>query len=163
MIRAAQAGDHAGVRAVLIAAFPTPEEADLVERLRADGDVPVELVAEENGPVIGHVFLSNLVIERPDGQLHAAALAPVSVMPARQGSGVGSALIRTGIDQCKALGLKAILVVGHPSYYPRFGFSHAAAESLDAPFSGPAFMALELEPGALRAGGRVRYAKAFGV
>jgi putative acetyltransferase len=95
--------------------------------------------------------------------LHAAALAPVAVLPAFQSQGIGGDLIRAGNARCAMLGLDAIIVLGHADYYPRFGFSAAAAESLDAPFSGPSFMALELRPGSLSKSGRVRYAKAFGV
>lgn len=76
--------------------------------------------------------------------------------------GIGE-LIRAGNARCAALGLDAVIVLGHADYYPRFGFSAAAAESLEAPFSGPHFMALELRHGVLKAGGRVRYANAFGV
>jgi putative acetyltransferase len=93
----------------------------------------------------------------------AAALAPVAVLPAFQNQGIGGELIRAGNARCAALGLEAIVVLGHADYYPRFGFSAQMAESLQAPFSGPHFMALELKPGVLEAGGKVRYAKAFGV
>jgi putative acetyltransferase len=163
MIRDAEPRDYAAIRAVLRHAFPTAEEADLVERLRADGDVLVELVEASDIAIQGHILYSPLAIERGDATLAAAALAPVAVLPAFQARGIGGALIRAGNARCAALGLAAIVVVGHRAYYPRFGFSAAAAESLDAPFSGPHFMALELRPGALEGGGRVRYAKAFGV
>ena len=91
-----------------------------------------------------------------------AALAPVSVLPAFQKQGMGGDLIRAGNARCAEVGCVAVIVLGHADYYPRFGFSAAAAESLEAPFSGPHFTALELHPGALK-GGQVRYAKAFGV
>jgi putative acetyltransferase len=103
------------------------------------------------------------MIERPGRTVRAAALAPVSVAPSFQKSGVGSALVRAGNARCAELGLEAIVVLGHEHYYPKFGFSAALAESLDAPFKGPHFMALELKPGALDGGGAVRYAKAFGL
>ena len=91
-------------------------------------------------------------------------LAPyLSVLPAFQKQGLGGELIRAGNARCAELGCVAVIVLGHADYYPRFGFSAAAAESLEAPFSGPHFMALELTPGVLKNGGRVRYAKAFGV
>lgn len=77
--------------------------------------------------------------------------------------GIGGELIRAGNARCAALSLDAVIVLGYADYYPRFGFSAAAAESLEAPFSGPHFMALELRHGVLKAGGRVRYANAFGV
>jgi putative acetyltransferase len=162
MIRPAKSSDHAAIRALVSDAFGQPDEADLVERLRADGDVLVELAAEEEGAVIGHILYSRLAIIRPGETLAAAALAPVAVAPAHQRQGVGAALIRAGNAACAGQNLAAIIVLGHSHYYPRFGFSAEAAESLDAPFSGPAFMALELAPDRLRGGGRVIYAPAFG-
>jgi putative acetyltransferase len=163
MIRDATPTDHSAIRQIIRHAFGQDDEADLVEQLRADGDVLVELVAGSEIALKGHILYSPLAIERGGEKLRAAALAPVSVLPALQGHGVGGALIRAGNARCAALGLSAVIVLGHVDYYPRFGFSAAATESLEAPFSGPHFMALELEPGALQAGGRVRYAKAFGL
>ncbi len=163
MIRAASPSDYPAIRAVISHAFGQTEEANLVEQLRADGDVLVELVEASDIAVQGHILYSPLAIEGDGYTVNAAALAPVSVLKSFQKSGIGSALIRAGNARCGELGLDAIVVLGHESYYPKFGFSAVLAESLKAPFSGPHFMALELKPGALRSGGRVRYAKAFGV
>jgi putative acetyltransferase len=163
MIRAATEKDYPAIRAILRHAFGQDEEANLVEQLRADGDVLAELVEASDIALQGHILYSPLKIERAGETMEAAALAPVSVLPAFQRAGIGKALIRAGNAKCAELGLSAILVLGHPDYYPQFGFSSALTESLEAPFSGPAFMALELRPDALKAGGRVRYAAAFGV
>ncbi len=163
MIRDALPRDYPAIRQILRHAFGQNYEADLVERLRADGDVLLELVAATDIALQGHILYSPLSIERDGGTLAAAALAPVAVLPALQRAGLGKALIEAGNARCAALGLSAIIVLGHPDYYPRFGFSAATADALQAPFSGPAFMALELQPGALKAGGRVRYTRAFGV
>ena len=163
MIRLTTPADHVAIHAVIAAAFEREDEARLVAQLRDDNNVLVELVAERDGRLIGHVLYSTLRITRTDAALGAAALAPVSVLPEQQRSGVGADLIRAGNARCAMLGVPAIIVLGHPSYYPRFGFSAKLAESLEAPFRGPAFMALELEPGVLSVGGRVHYAKAFGV
>ncbi|GAM97578.1 acetyltransferase [alpha proteobacterium U9-1i] len=163
MIRSATSGDLPAIRAILRNAFGQDDEANLVEQLRADGDVLVELVAASDIALQGHILYSPLKIERDGETMDAAALAPVSVLPAFQRAGIGKALIRAGNAACADLGLPAIIVLGHPDYYPQFGFSPDLTESLEAPFSGPAFMALELWPDALKAGGRVRYAKAFGV
>lgn len=163
MIRAAEPRDFPAVRAVISHAFDRVDEADLVEELRDDDDVLIELVAASDIALFGHILYSRLIIERDGVKIEAAALAPVSVLPAFQRQGHGKALIRAGNESCAAQGLEAILVLGHPDYYPRFGFSAAATQTLDAPFSGPAFMGLELKRGALRGGGRVRYAAAFGV
>ena len=159
MIRPAAPADIPAIRQVVTAAFGQAEEADLVERLRADGDVRVELVAQEAGDIVGHVVFSRLGI----GPIEGAALAPLAVAPAHQRRGIGAALTRAGIERCRGLGIPAVIVLGHADYYPRFGFSASLAAPLEAPFSGPSFMAIELTPGALAAGGRVRYAPAFGI
>jgi putative acetyltransferase len=163
MIRDATQRDHAAIRDVLHNAFEQDDEANLVEQLRAAGDVLVELVDASDSAVRGHILYSQLAIERDSVTFRAAALAPVSVLPAFQKQGLGSALIRAGNARCAELDCVGVVVLGHAGYYPRFGFSPQLAESLQAPFSGPHFMALELKPGALAGGGRVRYARAFGV
>jgi putative acetyltransferase len=92
-----------------------------------------------------------------------AGLAPVAVSPAEQSRGVGAALCRAGIEAVRALGADAVVVLGHPAYYPRFGFSAEAAKPLASPYAGsPAFMALALKPGALASTRRVDYPAAFG-
>ena len=163
MIRDATPRDYAAIRAVLRHSFPGDDEANLVEQLRADGDVLFELVAATDIAIQAHILYSPLAIERGSATIRAAALAPVAVLPAFQRKGMGGELIRAGNARCAELDCAAIIVLGHADYYPHFGFSAAAAESLEAPFSGPHFMALELKPGALKDGGHVRYAKAFGV
>lgn len=160
-IRPAGPDDHDAIRAVVTAAFGQADEADLVDRLRADGDALVELVAEEDGAVAGHILYSPLGTDT--GALFAA-LAPVSVIPGRQRDGLGEALIDTGNALCGLAGAQAIIVLGHPDYYPRFGFSAAAAAKVKSPFPGsPAFMGLELTPGALAAPVTVTYAPGFGI
>lgn len=163
MIRDATPRDFAAIRAIIRHAFEGDDEADLVESLRDDSDMLVELVADSDGALHGHIGYSRLRIERDEGALHCAALAPVSVLPAFQRKGTGGALIKAGNARCLDIGCTAIIVLGHADYYPRFGFSAEIAKSLSAPFAGPSFMALEFQPGALKSGGRVRYAKAFGV
>jgi putative acetyltransferase len=163
MIRPATSRDFPAIRGVISHAFGRADEANLAERLRADGDVVCELVAASEAALQGHILYSRLQIERNGETLEAAALAPVSVLPHFQRRGLGGDLIQAGNARCAQLSCAAIVVLGHADYYPRFGFSAAAAESLEAPFSGPHFMALELSPGALRGGGQVRYARAFGV
>jgi len=162
LIRPAEPRDCPAIRAVIAHAFDRADEANLVEQLREDGEVACELVAASEIALHGHILYSRMTIEQAGRSLEAAALAPVSVLPAFQNQGLGGELIRAGNARCAALGCVAIIVLGHAAYYPRFGFSATAAESLEAPFSGSHFMALELKPGALR-GGRVHYAKAFGV
>ena len=163
MIRDATRADYPAVRQVVRHAFGQDDEANLVEQLRADGDALVELVAATDIAIQGHILYSPLAIVRDGETLRAAAMAPVSVLPAFQKSGLGGELIRAGNARCKELGCVGVVVLGHAAYYPRFGFSASLAESLEAPFSGPHFMALEFEPGVFAAGGKVQYAKAFGI
>lgn len=163
-IRAATPADFESIRDVNRAAFGREDEGALVDQIRGDGDAIVELIAVDAGDTVGHILFSPLAIDGPDGKaVPATALAPVSVRPSHQRRGVGAALIRHGLEACRARDVAAVIVLGHPDYYPRFGFSAAAASHLRAPFSGPAFMALELSPGALRGARNVRYAAAFGV
>jgi putative acetyltransferase len=163
MIRQVLPADFPAIRAIIRHAFDRVDEANLVEDLREDGDTLFELLACDNSQCFGHILYSRLRIERGETSLKAAALAPVSVLPAFQRRGVGAALIEAGNARCKELGCAAIVVLGHEDYYPRFGFAAAAASGLDAPFSGPSFMALELGPHVLAEGGRVHYARAFGL
>lgn len=163
MIRDATASDFAAIRQIVRHTFGQDDETNLVEQLRADGDALVELVAASDIAVQGHILYSPLAIVRGGETLRAAALAPVSVLPAFQAKGLGGELIQAGNARCKELGCVGVVVLGHAAYYPRFGFSASLAQSLEAPFSGPHFMALEFEPGAFAGGGKVQYAKAFGV
>jgi putative acetyltransferase len=161
--RPSRVADAAAITRVVTDAFGGAEEAALVERLRSDGDILVELVAEEEAGLVGHILFSRLELEGPVDRLPAAALAPVSVRPGLQQRGVGGELIRQGLDACRDLDVPAVIVLGHPAYYPRFGFDAALTRSLQAPFSGPAFMALELRAGVLSSPRRARYASAFGL
>ncbi|HEY3147244.1 MAG TPA: N-acetyltransferase [Dongiaceae bacterium] len=163
-IRVEQSGDVPHIRDIAAHAFGQRTEADLTDRLRADGDALISLVAvTDRGELVGHILFSRLKIDRGKGRItEAAALAPLAVRPEHQRQGIGSALIQAGITACSARGLAGIVVLGHPKLYRRFGFSAAAARSLRAPFSGDAFMALELRPGALvGVPGTARYADAF--
>jgi putative acetyltransferase len=159
-LRPACESDHADIRTVVAAAFGQADEADLVDRLRADGDALVELVAEADGAVVGHVMFSRLLT---DTGARLAALAPLSVLPGFQSDGLGMALMETGHALCAMAGIQAVIVLGHPGYYPRAGYSAEAAKTVAAPFSGPSFMGLALTPGALDSPVTVTYAAAFGL
>lgn len=161
-IRPAAPDDYAAIRAVTKAAFDTStgDEAGIIEGVRAEGRVLVELVAEADGEVVGHILFNRM---RTDPPLAVAGLGPLGVAPAHQSTGIGSALSRAGIDACRAAGMEAVVVLGHPPYYPRFGFSAEAAAKIASPFAGrPAFMALALKPGALDRPIKVDYPAAFG-
>ncbi|MFD0322612.1 GNAT family N-acetyltransferase [Lysobacter gummosus] len=155
---------RAQIRAITQAAFGGDDEADLLDRLREDGLVRLSLVAVEDGQVVGHALFTALPVSVDGREVEALSLAPVSVRPDYQGTGVGSMLIREALARLAHSGFEAVVVLGHPGYYPRFGFSAALAAKLAAPFSGEAFMALELVEGALRGeSGRVSYPSAFGI
>lgn len=141
--------DIVAVREVNREAFGRGQESRLVDDLREAGYARLSLVAEKDGRIIGHVMLSEATIRTEEGQVGALALGPVGVLPDRQGEGVGSALIRDALDRCAAAGHRIVVLLGHPSYYPRFGFSADLAKNLSSRYSGEAFMALELTPGAL--------------
>ena len=160
MIRHARSADHPAIRAVLDAAFGRGHEGDIVDHLREDGDVMFELVEEEAGEITGHILFSRLWA---DSINLYAALAPLSVRPDAQLKGAGQRLTRAALETAKEFGAHAVVVLGHPSYYPRFGFTADAAAQVTCPYSGlPAFMALELEPGALGGPVTVAYPDAFG-
>ena len=147
----------AGIRAVLMEAFPTSIEADLVERLRSDGDLVIGLAACEGPAVVGYVALSRMT-----APMDALGLGPVAVAPDRQRSGIGSALIRRSLESAAALGTEAVFVLGDPAYYGRFGFEVESACGFTSPYAGPHFMSLALSGRGLSAStGRVDYAKAF--
>ena len=138
------------------------DEARLVERLREGGYARLSLVAEAGGRIVGHILFSDLPILTARGTVPALALAPMAVVPEQQRRGLGSALVRAGLEQCRRDGHRVVVVLGHPAFYPRFGFSPALARQLESPYRGDAFMALELVQGAL-AGvtGRVQYPPPF--
>lgn len=160
-LRPAAPADYAAIAAVVDAAFDSSNhgEAAIVAGVRAEGRVLVELVAELDGEIVGHVLFSRM---RCDPDRFFAGLGPLAVAPAHQSTGIGSQLARAGIEACRALDAEAIVVLGHPPYYPRFGFSAEAAQKIASPFAGrPAFMAMALKPGALDAPIKVDYPAAF--
>jgi putative acetyltransferase len=164
-IRDEQPGDEPAIVAVNLTAFGGPAEAALVDALRGAGAAVVSLVAEdEDGEIVGHVLFSEVTLEPPRPVADTIALAPVAVRPRLQGGGIGAALIEEGLRRCAKLGYGAAVLLGHPSYYPRFGFLPAHRFGLRCEFPSPpeAFMALELAPGGLDGEpALVRYHPAF--
>lgn len=160
----ADAAERSAVYSVNMAAFGQPDEADLVDRLRQEGVVLVSLVAEHRKRIVGHILFSRMLIETESGSVSAVALAPMAVLPEFQRQGIGGQLIRYGLELLRTRGERIVIVVGHPSYYPRFGFSCERARSLESPFPAEALMAMELTPSALDGvHGKVRYPAAFGL
>lgn len=164
-IREETVDDLPAIRQVNEAAFGRPEEAALVDALRAAGRVTLSLVALDAGQVAGHVLFSPVQIVMAGGiSTPAVALAPLAVLPALQGRGIGSALTREGLARLRVGGHGIVIVLGHADYYPRFGFRPAAVLGIRAPWDVPeeAFMVAELIPGALEGvSGIVRYGPEF--
>lgn len=165
-IRPEQAGDEAAIHEVHTFAFGQDAEARLVEALRSSDHfvAALSLAAVANGVLVGHALFTRLSVVSRSGSYTALALAPVAVKPGRQRSGVGSALIRAGLAEAEHHDLPGVIVLGHATYYPRFGFRPAREFGIEGPFRdvGDAFMALELRAAGLLPG-FVRYPRAFGL
>lgn len=145
-------------------AFGHAGEADLVDALREQAHPHISLVALLGGEVVGHIFFSPVIIEGEGSSFQAMGLAPMSVLPEHQGRGIGSRLVREGLDACRRIGHNVVVVLGHPDYYPRFGFEPAAPKGIRSEYdvSDDKFMVAELEPGALAGRkGVVKYHAAF--
>ena len=160
-VRAERADDRAGIRSVHLAAFPTPAEADLVEQLRRDGDAVISLVAVEADRIVGHVLFSRMRVDADARQLSALALAPVAVIPGRQGCGIGSALVEAGIVEAGSKEFDMIFVLGEPGYYGRFGFDAEAAAPFASPYAGPYLQARAMNAFCAPRSGRAEHSAAF--
>jgi putative acetyltransferase len=165
-IRPERPADAAAIRAVHLAAFPSPVEADLVERIRASDRfvADLSLVAEDedgDGRIVGHVILSYVGLVGSDEPV--LALAPMAVVPERQRQGIGSALVSAVLDAAEARDEPLVIVLGHPWFYPRFGFRPASRYGIfpPAPWPDAAFMAKPLTTWRGDLKGRVLYPAAF--
>lgn len=162
IIRPEQPADHDAVRTINTAAFETDAEANLVDALRDRATPLITLVAEDEGEIIGHICFSPVTLEGHP-ELPLMGLAPMAVLPARQRTGIGIMLVNAGINTCKQLGMAAVIVLGHPQYYPRFGFVPASRFGLDSDYDVPddVFLAMELQPNALSGkSGKIKYHEA---
>lgn len=163
IIRPEQPEDREAVHTINVAAFESAAEAGLVDSLRDLARPVISLVAEQDGEVVGHIMFSPATLD-DHPELRLMGLAPMAVTPALQRAGIGSALVRAGLEECKQLHMDAVIVLGHPSYYPRFGFQPSVRFGIGSEYEAPdeAFMLLELRPGCLRgAHGVARYHEAF--
>jgi putative acetyltransferase len=153
LVRAESAADAPAIRELHEQAFGGPEEARLVDLLRGSpAYVPeLSLVAERDGCVVGHVLFSRIAVDVDGHEVELLALAPVAVLPSFQRQGIGSRMIREGLARAAALGYRGVAVLGHPSYYPRFGFRPAREWNLKLPWDTPpeVQMAMPLHPGGL--------------
>ncbi|MBN1255983.1 MAG: N-acetyltransferase [Deltaproteobacteria bacterium] len=146
-IREEQPGDVQGVREVYIHAFDQPLEADLVDQLRQRSDDLLALVAEMEDRIVGHILFSPAVIERRKQTVQGMVLAPMAVLPEYQRQGIGSQLVQAGIEALKQVECPFIILVGHPGYYPRFGFEPASHYGIRSEWAVPddSFMVLVLD------------------
>jgi putative acetyltransferase len=145
-------GDIESISEINEAAFGRKEEGAIVDKMRRHGVLTISLVAVENDKVVGHVAFSPVTIEPEDPGFNGTCLGPVAVLPAYQNKGIGSRLVRAGIEACRDIGIEIIVLVGHPTYYPRFGFVRANAKGLRCEYEqvpDEAWMVLELRKGAL--------------
>jgi putative acetyltransferase len=163
-IRSETDADVAAIHQVNVAAFGRSGEADLVDALRAQGQIVVSLVAVQDELIVGHILFSPVVIQDQGAQFGAIGLGPMAVVLAFQRHEVGSQLVQHSLDLLRAEGHEVGVVLGHPQFYSRFGFQPAAHHNIRSQWNIPAdlFMVAELVPGALHGrSGIVRYANAF--
>ena len=164
-VRSETEADIQAIHRINELAFEQPAEAKLVDSLREVASPFISLVAVDHDRVVGHICFTPVTVERSDGTIETiAGLAPMAVTPELQKRGVGSRLITAGLDACRRAGFTAVVVLGHPNYYPRFGFRPASQFGLRSEYDvpDPVFMALELTPGSLQnLSGLARYHAAF--
>ena len=156
--------DIESIRRINQQAFGQVEEANIIDKLRARGILTLSLVATLDNRAVGHIAFSPVVIEAESSSFEGIALAPMAVLPEYQKQGIGAELIRAGIKECRKLGYEVVVVLGHQSYYPRFGFTPAKTKGIICEFEVPdeAFMVLEIRDGALAGrGGTVKFQPEF--
>ena len=160
--RLEEAGEAPHIHDLVHKTFGQDAEAVLVEDLCNSGDALVSVVAMDDDELVGHILFSDTPINTSRGLLRGAALAPLSVSGLRQGQGIGGGLVMQGLRECREEGIQAVVVLGDPDYYGRFGFAHETTANLDCPYKGEHFLGLELEPGVLKdTSGRVLFPDPF--
>ena len=132
-------------------AFDTEAKKNLVDSLRKSGIPLISLVAEANEKLIGHILFSPVSLSGTKANVKMAGLAPMSVLPDHQKQGIGAALVQKGLKLCTSNGYKAVVVLGHPDYYPKFGFVPSSRFGIKSEYDVPdeVFMIRELETSAL--------------
>lgn len=151
VIRHEQPEDIAVIHQIVAQAFGRAAEASLVDTLRRNGKAILSLVADDNGRVIGHILFSPVVIEDGERLVSGVGLAPLAVSPERQNEGIGSLLVEYGLKQCREARHPFVVVLGHPNYYPRFGFVPASRYNVRSEYDvrDEVFMIQELQQGSL--------------
>ncbi|MGG4488038.1 GNAT family N-acetyltransferase [Metabacillus idriensis] len=164
-IRQEAPSDISAIKKVNEAAFGQENEANLIHTIRKSPSFVPELsLVAEKEEIVGHILFSKITIDTVNGEVPSLALAPMAVKPEFQKEGIGSQLVRAGLKRCKELGYDSVIVLGHPEFYPKFGFVPASTKGINPPFVVPdeVFMLIEVKPGALdAAAGVVRYPPAF--
>ena len=163
-VRLETPGDVEAIRHVNDQAFGRENESWLIDKLRERGVLTISLVAVQDGEVAGHIAFTPVVVESDGASFDAIALGVMSVLPVYQRRGIGSQLVRAGLEECRRLGHEVVVVLGHPDYYPRFGFVMAGPRGIDCEFEAPeeAWMLLELREEALSGRrGKVRFQPEF--
>ncbi|SCM95977.1 Uncharacterized protein BWINRASL_03207 [Bacillus mycoides] len=169
-IRQEQQNDYSKTEEVVKEAFLNEEfsdktEHELVSRIRkCDAFIPELSIVAVDEEIVGHIMLSKITIEQDGTSVESLALAPVSVARGHQKKGIGGKLIVAALEKAKELGYGSVVVLGHPEYYPKFGFKKASEWNIKAPFEVPdeVFMAMELRENALQGvEGIVQYSSAF--
>lgn len=159
LVRDERSADQPSIRKLLDEAFPGEPVGRLVDELRAEGDLALSLVAETGGRVVGLVGFSPVAVACCP--VRAMQLSPLAVRADSRRNGIGAQLVRAGIARCQEMDIDAILVLGDPRYYRRFGFDPALAGALRCRWSGPHLMGLELRPGTLAGRAFISLAPAF--
>ncbi len=151
IVRKERPEDVDAIRSVLASAFETSAEARLVDELRTRNAFELSLVAEVDGWIVGHILFTRVSIGSEDSATRAVAIGPMGVLPEFQRKGIGSQLVLQGLEECRRSGGEIAIVLGHPGFYPRFGFSAAKPYGISFEDEVPdeAFMVAELRPGAL--------------
>ena len=163
-IRPEKPEDIPAIRIVIEKAFGRPAEAELVDALRQNGKAAISLVAEDDGSIVGHIFFSRVAIQSKGTGLTGIGLAPLAVIPERQHQRIGSMLVEHGLRRCREEGHPFAVVLGHPDYYPRFGFVPASRFGIKSEYdvADEVFMVMELREGALcGCAGVVKYQPEF--
>ena len=164
-IRLERPEDVSQVRIINEQAFEQATEANLVDKLRQTCPDALSLVAEDRNSIVGHIFFIPVVIDNPEIRVQGMALAPMAVLPDRQRQGIGSKLVKTGLDILRDRRCPFVVVLGHPEYYPRFGFEPASRYNLRSQWAGvpdEAFMVVVFDKAALQdVAGVVRYRGEF--
>jgi putative acetyltransferase len=164
IVRPEKPEDIPAIRVVIEQAFGRAAEADLVDALRRNGKGILSLVAEEDGHITGHILFSLVTLQSDGTELTGVGLAPLAVIPDRQNQRIGSMLVEEGLKRLREDGYRFAIVLGHPHYYPRFGFIPASRFNIKSEYdvADEVFMAMELQPGALRdRSGIARYQPEF--